>query len=143
MTKKVVALLGLCMMLSLLVQAQSKEEKKVAAAVEKLKQAMISGERKDLEAVTSNSLSYGHSSGKLEDKAAFVQAIVSGQSDFISIDLANQTVQVTGKTAIVRHQLSGQTNDSDKPGTVKLGVLLVWAKEGGDWRLLARQAYKL
>ncbi|GGK64212.1 nuclear transport factor 2 family protein [Rufibacter glacialis] len=124
-------------------QAQSKDEKKVAAAVEKLKQAMISGERKELEAVTSHNLSYGHSSGKLEDQAAFVQAIASGQSDFVSIDLANQTIQVTGKTALVRHQLSGQTNDGGKPGTVKLGVLLVWAKEGDKWKLLARQAYKL
>jgi len=26
---------------------------------------------------------------------------------------------------------------------VKIGVLQAWQKRGGDWRLLARQAYRL
>ncbi|AKQ46397.1 hypothetical protein TH63_13425 [Rufibacter radiotolerans] len=124
-------------------QAQSKEETKVAAAVEQLKQAMISGDRKALEAITTDALSYGHSSGKIEDKAAFVEALASGKSDFVTMDLSNQTIQVNGKTALVRHQLAGSTNDSGNPGTVKLGVLLVWQKQHGQWKLLARQAYKL
>ncbi|RNI31373.1 nuclear transport factor 2 family protein [Rufibacter latericius] len=124
-------------------QAQTKEEKQVAAAVEQLKQAMISGERKALEAIVSDALSYGHSSGKVEDKAAFVEAIVSGTSDFVTMDLTNQTIRVTGKTAIVRHQLTGETNDSGKPSTVKLGVMLVWQKQGSAWKLLARQSFKL
>ncbi|WP_242693365.1 nuclear transport factor 2 family protein [Sabulibacter ruber] len=124
-------------------QAQSKDEKQVAAAVDRLKQAMIAGERSALEAIVADALSYGHSSGKVEDKAAFVEAIVSGKSDFVSINLTNQTIQVTGNTAIVRHQLAGETNDSGVPGIVKLGVMLVWQKQGDTWKLLARQSYKL
>ncbi|KAA3440824.1 nuclear transport factor 2 family protein [Rufibacter hautae] len=123
--------------------AQSKAEKGVAAAVEQLKKAMIAGERPALEAMVADALSYGHSSGKVEDKAAFVEAIVSGKSDFVTMDLTEQTIQVTGKTAIVRHKLAGQTNDSGTPGSVKLGVMLVWQKQGSAWKLLARQSYKL
>ncbi|WP_246853595.1 nuclear transport factor 2 family protein [Rufibacter aurantiacus] len=124
-------------------QAQSKDEKQVAAAVEQLKKAMIAGERLALEAMVANALSYGHSSGKVENKAAFVEAIASGKSDFVTMDLTEQTIQVTGKTAIVRHKLMGQTNDSGTPGSVKMGVMQVWQKQGSAWKLLARQSYKL
>jgi ketosteroid isomerase-like protein len=47
-----------------------------------------------------------------------------------------------GKTAIVRHLFDGTTNDGGKPGTVKLKILLIFEKQGKDWKLLARQAVK-
>lgn len=125
------------------VEAQSKDEKQVTAAVETLTKAMIDGNKSALENIASDALSYGHSSGKIQDKAAFAEAIASGQSDFVTIDLTEQTILVKNQTAIVRHKLSAQTNDGGKPGNVNLGIMLVWAKEKGDWKLLGRQAYKL
>lgn len=123
--------------------AQSSVELKVGATVEKLRLAMISGDRVMLENIAATDLSYGHSSGKIEDKAAFVESIASGKSDFVTIDFKDQTIKVTGETALVRHQLHAKTNDGGKPGEVHLGILLVWQKEGKNWKLLGRQAYKL
>jgi len=140
---KKVYLLFLSLLIITAVNAQSKAEKQVTAAVEKMRLAMISGDRAALENVAAADLSYGHSSGKVEDKATFVESIVSGKSDFVSIDLNEQTIKVTGKTAVVRHKLSAQTNDSGNPGTVNIGILLVFQKQHGNWKLLARQAYKL
>ncbi|GAB2547476.1 nuclear transport factor 2 family protein [Rufibacter soli] len=140
--KHLFCLLAFSLILGFTAQAQSKEDANVAAAVEQLKQAMISGDRQALEAITAKDLSYGHSGGKIEDKAGFVEALTSGKSDFVTIDLTNQTIQVNGKTAIVRHHLTANTNDKGVPATVKLGVLLVWQKEHGHWKLLARQAFK-
>jgi hypothetical protein len=125
------------------IKAQSEAEIKVAAAVEKLRLAMINGNRADLENITANDLSYGHSGGKLEDKSAFIESIASGKSDFVTIDLTDQTIKTTDKTAIVRHKLYAKTNDNNVPAEVHLGVILVWQKQGKDWKLLARQAYKL
>ncbi|WAC40341.1 nuclear transport factor 2 family protein [Pedobacter sp. SL55] len=139
--KKII--LALLLMSSSIVYAQTKDEQNLVAAVDKLKNAMISGERTALEEVAATNLSYGHSGGKVEDKAAFVESIASGKSDFVTIDLKNQTIKVTGKTAIVRHELHATTNDGGKAGEVHLGIMLVWQKEGKDWKLLARQAYKL
>lgn len=141
--KRILCTLTLFIAFSVAVNAQSKEEKEVAAAVEKLKTAMVDGDKQALTNVAANELTYGHSSGKIEDKAAFVESIVSGKSDFVSIDLTDQTVKVSGNTAIVRHKLSAETNDNGNPGSVKLGVLLVWQKQQGQWKLLARQAYKI
>ena len=122
--------------------SQTKEEKAVIDAVEALRNAMVNADKPALEKLTAEQLSYGHSSGKIETKKDFVENIVSGKSDFVTIDLANQTIQITGNAAVVRHALSATTNDGGKPGTVKLLILLVWQKQKGNWKLLARQAVK-
>lgn len=132
----------LCFLTAVAVTAQTKAEKEVAAAVETLKKAMIDGTRSKLEAIAAEKLSYGHSSGKVEDKAAFVESIASGKSDFVTITLSNQTIQVSGNTAVVRHHLDADTNDSGKVGTVSLNIMLVFQKQFGRWVLLARQAVK-
>ena len=123
--------------------AQSKDSAAVSAAVEFLRKAMIDADKAGLQKVTAVQLSYGHSSGRVEDKATFIENIVSGKSDFVTIDLTNQTVAVAGDAAIVRHTLSATTNDGGTPGTVKLNILLVWQKQKGQWKLLARQAVKI
>ena len=125
------------------VAAQTGREAQVAVAVTSLTKAMIDADKPVLEKLTDPGLSYGHSSGKIQNQKEFIDAIVSGASDFVTIDLLDQTIRVSGKTAIVRHILSATTNDGGKPGTVKLSVLLVWQKKHGHWKLLARQAVKV
>lgn len=123
--------------------AQSKKHDQVAAAVEKLRLAMISGVKSELEAIADDSLSYGHSGGAVEGKSDFVEKIASGKSDFVTIDLSEQTISVYGNVAVVRHRLYAKNNDGGKPGEVKLKILLVFKKAGNNWKLLARQAVKL
>ena len=139
--KKIILLLVLSA--SIIVKAQSKDEKEVLAAVENMRLALISGEKNALENVAAADLSYGHSSGKIQDKAAFVEAIANGSSDFVSVEFKNQMVKISGKTAIVRHELHAITNDGGKPGEAHIGVMLVWQKQGKTWKLLGRQAFKL
>lgn len=122
---------------------QTKEQQSVANAVENLRKAMVDPDRKILEGLVAEKLSYGHSSGAVDNKAVFIEKLVSGQSDFVSIELSDQIIDISGKAAIVRHTLSATTNDGGKPGTVKIKVLLVWQKEKSNWKLLARQAVKI
>lgn len=131
-----------CIISFLFTQAQSKNEKAVQLAVQKLTDAMLSGERASLESIVSDHLSYGHSGGHIEGKAEFVEKIASGKSDFVTMHISEQTLDIVGKTAIVRHMLDATTNDGGKPGVVKLKILLIFQKEGGTWKLLARQAVK-
>ena len=123
--------------------AQTKDEKDVADAVEKLKKAMVDGNRADLEGIVMDKLSYGHSSGHIDDKKEFVEKLASGASDFVSIDLSDQTISISGNTAIVRHKLDARSNDGGKPGEVHLFVLLIFQKDNKQWKLLARQAVKI
>ncbi|MCU0325285.1 MAG: nuclear transport factor 2 family protein [Spirosomaceae bacterium] len=123
--------------------AQSKEEIAVSKAVESLKNAMLSGNRADLESIATSELTYGHSNGLIEDKAQFVEALASGKSDFVTINLSDQTIRVVGNTAWVRHKLAAETNNGGVAGTTKLSILLVFQKQKGYWKLLARQAVKI
>jgi hypothetical protein len=141
--KKIILSVAVFFLSCLAVNAQTKQEKAVANAVEQLRMAMIDADSVMLDKLVSPKLSYGHSGGALDDKTAFVQKIVSGKSDFVTLEFAAQTISVSKNTAIVRHKLNAVTNDSGKPGEVHLGVLLVWQKLHGDWKLLARQAIKL
>ncbi|TXJ25974.1 MAG: nuclear transport factor 2 family protein [Chitinophagaceae bacterium] len=122
--------------------AQTKQEKEVAAAVEQLRKAMVDADSVVLSNLADDKLTYGHSSGKVETKTDFVGTIVSGKSDFVTIDLTDQTIQVSKDVAIVRHKLSAKTNDDGKPGEVNLKILTVWQKIKGSWKMLARQAVK-
>lgn len=128
-----------------LVKAQSKKSvKEVATAVESLRKAMVDADSLALDELTADSLSYGHSGGMLQTKNEFIHSITSGASDFVTIDLSDQKITISGNTAIVRHILSAATNDAGKgPGTVKIGILLVWVKNKSGWHLLARQAVKV
>ena len=104
---------------------------------------MIEADSIALDQLATPELSYGHSGGTIENKQEFIAKIVSGKSDFVSMDLSGQTITVSGKTAIVRHKLHAAINDNNKPAEVNLLVLLVWQKQHGDWKLLARQAVKI
>lgn len=123
--------------------AQSKDEAAIAAAVETLRKAMVDADKAGLEKVTAPSLTYGHSNGRIEDRTSFIGNLLSGYTDFVTMDLSAQSIIITGPTAIVRHTLSGKTNDSGKPGNVTLYVMLVWGKEKGEWKLIGRQAVKV
>jgi len=140
--KKLLVLLVLLMGSFQFVNAQDKKVAAVEKSINRLVDAMISGDRAALNESVSDSLSYGHSGGHVEGKEEFVEKLASGKSDFVSINITEQSIRVYGKSAIVRHNLDAQTNDGGKPATVKLKILLVFANENGDWKLLARQAVK-
>jgi ketosteroid isomerase-like protein len=113
----------------------------VTAAVEQLRVLMVTPDAAKLNALVADQLSYGHSDGHLNNKATFVSDLVTGVSHFLSITLKEQTVSVVGDVAIVRHVLTGETHDKGKdPATVNINVLQIWQKQGGHWKLLARQS---
>jgi len=143
MKKTLFTIIVLSVVMNTALMAQAAAEDDVKAFVEELRVAMIDANKTTLEKLTAADLSYGHSSGQVEDKNTFVEKIVSGKSDFTKLDISAQTVKISGDVAMVRHKLSGETNNDGKAGTINLSVLLVWQKQAGKWKLLARQAVKI
>lgn len=123
--------------------AQTKDEQQLSAAADTLIQAIIRADKPVLESLVADDLSYGHSSGKVESKTQFVDAVVNGSFDYLSGSTSAQTISITNKTGIVRHVFTFQYNNKGETGEMKIGVLLVWQKQKGKWKLLARQAFKL
>ena len=123
--------------------AQTKHQQQVQNSISQLHTAMINADSMMLKKLTATTLSYGHSSGALDNKSQFIEKLISGKSDFVTINITEQTIAVQNKTAIVRHRLDATTNDNGKPSEVHLKVLQVWQKMQGRWKLIARQAVKI
>jgi ketosteroid isomerase-like protein len=141
--KKIIVSLAAIFSICFVANAQSKQETAVANAVEQLRKAMVDGDSLMLDNLVSSKLSYGHSGGHIDDKTEFIHKLASGGSDFVTIELTEQTISISKNIAVVRHKLNAATKDGGKPAVVHLAVLLIWQKLHGDWKLLARQAIKL
>ena len=123
--------------------AQDKKEKEIEETVAAFRQAILDGDSTKLDQLTDSGLTYGHSLGKLENKQQFIHALASGESDFKTLELSEQTIVVRGKTAVVRHKLAADIKEGDKFNSVKLAVMMVWIKDDKHWKLLGRQAIRL
>jgi ketosteroid isomerase-like protein len=126
-----------------LAAAQASDESAVAQAVEAYRNAMLASDRNQLEAICADQMSYGHSSGKVETKAQFIEGSRRERLAWKWITLGDQTIQIVGSNAIVRNLFTGEYASEGKTVAVKIGILMVWQKQDGRWKLLARQAYKL
>ena len=116
---------------------------KVEAAVEALRAAMVAGNEKEMNALTDDHLTYGHSKGALQNKTEFIKALVGPKAPgkFNWIKLSDQKVEVVGKVAWVRHIFDAENQLPDgKTAKAHIMVLQVWKKDAGKWKLFARQA---
>ena len=119
------------------------EVKAVETTVEKLHQAIINADSLRLHNFTTEELTYGHSSGAIEDRDTFIEKLLNGSSDFSKIEFLKPSVTVKGDVAWVRGIMEADLITADKsilPITLK--ILYVFTKENGMWRLLARQAVR-
>lgn len=104
---------------------------------------MVDKDGKALENLTAKDLTYGHSSGKIENKAQYIDAVLNGTFVFSSIVPEEQNIHISGDTAIVRHIFVAEGSNDGEPADVRIGIMMTYQKQEGKWILLARQAYKL
>src|SRR6516225_2681436 len=122
--------------------AESTEEAAVDKAVEALRKALVEKDKSRLEQLAADQLSYGHSSGKVQNKAEFVDGVMTGKAVVKSLGFPDLTVAVAGDAAIARHLWVSESETDGKTNKTRIGILAVWQKQDGSWKLLARQAYK-
>jgi ketosteroid isomerase-like protein len=122
--------------------AQTAAEKAVQKTVETLNKALLDSDIKTLTEGSMRELTYGHSSGLIEDKTQFIEGMASGKSDYFQLDISDVSIKVVGKIATVRHIMKGEGMLNNNKLILNLKVLLVFVKQKGQWKLLARQAVK-
>ena len=132
------------LLVSLNVFGQSTEEK-VWRRVEELTKAVF--ETKDsvaLEGLVNKYLTYAHSSGLVEDRPTMIHAAVSSPLKYKNISIERGSINIDRKTAVLRHNLRGVSIDEKGvESPLNLGILQVWKKEHGKWRIWARQAVRI
>ncbi|SDE84168.1 protein of unknown function [Pricia antarctica] len=124
-------------------EAPALTKSEVENSVVALNAALVDAKKNSLQVLTSESLTYGHSSGKVQDREEFIDDVINGPFDFLSIDTSDESIHISGETAIARHVFSAKGMNNGKSADVHIGVILVFQKQNDKLHLLARQAYKL
>lgn len=81
---------------------------------------MIDADGAKLKELTSSGLSYGHSSGNIQNQATFIEKIVNGESDFVTIEFSKPNHRNSGDAAIVL-LLAAHTKDGGVDKDIKIG----------------------
>ena len=123
--------------------AESADESAVKKVVEELRMAWFKQDKAKLESLTAEQLSYSHSDARLENKAKFIDGVMTRKATFKSLEFPDLTVQTVGNIAIVRHLWVSESELDGKVTNTKIGVLQVWQKQDSGWKLLARASFKL
>jgi len=121
------------------------DEDAVAKNVEAFRAAQFAADAKSLDGLCAPELSYSHSDGRVEDKAAFVANATDGKSKFLSLAYQDVSIRIVGDAAIVRFHWLGETQAAadGKKSATNLHILMNWQKQGADWKLLTRASTKL
>ena len=122
--------------------AESADDAAVRKAIDNLVKAMTAADKAALEAVASDQLRFAHTSGRVETKAEFVGNILDKKPIYKSITLSDTTISVAGNNAIARYTAAVEAESQGKEISIKVGVMTVWVKDGGTWKLLAHQSFK-
>lgn len=135
-------------LLVLLVSPLFADEDPVIAAVRQADDArvaaIIAADGPKLDAILSADLHYAHSSGAENNKAAYMDSIVTGRTKINSIVFEERNFKVAGPGAVIitgKCQIKEVANG--KPNSLHLSFLDVWRLEDGTWRFLAWQSNHL
>src|SRR5271168_3289362 len=95
--------------------ADASDEAAVKASVEALRKALLAADKAQLGELVADQVSYGHSSGKVQNKAEFVDGVVTRKAVVKSLDFPELTVAVAGDAAIARHLYVSQSETTANP----------------------------
>lgn len=120
------------------------QQKKVEKTVEILNASLVNKDREALDRICSEGLSYGHSTGIIQDKATFIDDVMNGPFRYINIQIENQKVELVEDLAIVTHIFVAQGLNKGDSVDVRLGAAHVYKLyRDGRCQLVLRQGYKL
>lgn len=121
-----------------LLLASSEDE--VKAAINKFSAAVISKDRATLEKLVAEEVTYSHSSAMMENKKQMIDAMLSPDMKYESLDMEGTTYRIYGNTALVQTKMTVKNVQKGERKTLPLSVLMVWTKKNGNWQLVARQS---
>jgi hypothetical protein len=113
-------------------------------AMKKLDKALVEKDFSTLQSLLHNDVSYGHSSGWVENKQDIINDLKSGKLVYNKIDNSSVMIVAINKDwTTVRTITNAEGAVNETAFQLKLHVLQVWIKTKSGWQLIARQSTKL
>lgn len=115
-------------------------EEDVLALEEKRCAAMTARDADALAAMLHDDLVYTHSSGVVDDKATYLDAIRSGRTLYHSIERTGERVRAYGGTALVTGNADIEVDVGGQHKSLRLCYLDVWTRTPQGWKFVAWQS---
>ena|SRR6185503_19118500 len=124
---------------------QSKDEAEILAASRRLHQTVFgTKDSAALEQLFAKALTYGHSNGRIQNRAEAIDGIIHNKSSYTDTSVKSYFVMINDDVAVVRYVMREmETNAEGKIVPLRLAIMLVWVEEKGKWKLFGRQAVRL
>ena len=106
--------------------------------------ATVAADSARLTTIFSDDLRYAHSSGAVDTKSSYVEALATGRTKYVTFayEERNFTFPAPG-IALMSGRAHVKVAKADGTVDMVLAFLGVWREEQGQWRFLAWQSCKL
>lgn len=113
----------------------------VTAADDERMAAMKAGDAARLNAIFSDELRYAHSSGVVDTKSVFIEALSTGKSVYETFEYKDRTILPAAPgIALMSGRVLVNIRSGEQRLQLDLNYLSVWREEAGKWRFLAWQS---
>lgn len=115
----------------------------VKALDQKRFEAMTKNDLDTLGTLLADDLTYHHSSGAADSKAAYIETLRTGKTRYHTIEPSDVSVRVYGTTAIVTGTAKLSFTSNGQPVNATLRYTDVWVQRGNAWQMVAWQSTRL
>ncbi len=137
-------LFALSLMVVGMAWASDKSADAVKAAEKAWAEATVAADEATLKQLLADDLTYTHSTGDTDSKAAFIDNLRTGTRKYHKVNHEMMQTRLYGDTAVL--SATAQVETSQKGGSVSpahLRFIHVWVLQGGRWQLVAHQSLRL
>lgn len=136
--------LSILFVLAGLAMAADKSADAVKAAEKSWASATVAGDEATLGKVLADDLTYTHSTGDTDNKAAYINNLKTGARKYHKLDHDSMDVRLYGNTAVLTATAQVETSQKGgSPAAAHLRFIHVWIFENGRWQLVAHQSLRL
>lgn len=116
----------------------------VTETITQLNKALVEKDEATLDKICADGLSYGHSSGAIQDKATFIDDVVNGPFQFLSINTEDQLVGIYEDLATVTNVFVATGVNNGDTIELRIGTAHLYKRHNdGSCKLVLRQGFKL
>lgn len=101
--------------------------------------ALLAADVGALSELLSERLVFAHATATYEDKASLLAKMASGNIVYNTLEISDPQVVDLGDTALLVSRLTAAVSVGGQPRSIDNRTLSVWAREDGQWRLVAYQ----
>ncbi len=101
--------------------------------------ALLAADVEALAQLLSDRLVFAHATAVYEDKATLLAKMGTGNIVYNTLEITEPRVVDLGETALLFSRLTAAVTVGGQPKSIDNRTLSVWAREDGQWRLVAYQ----